>query len=224
MHLEEVVPWGRSKAEYLEMFDLTPEDLNRRILDCAAGPASFNAEATEEGYEIISCDPIYRFTAEGIQARIDATRETMISNARARKDEFVRDDIESPDLLGEIRMAAMRRFLADFPQGFKEGRYVVDELPDLGFTDGQFDLALCSAFLFTYSEQLSLEFHIASIEEMCRVARKARIFPLLKAYGGKSPLLQPVMKALRERGYRVEIRRVPYEFQCGGNEMLTVAR
>lgn len=59
---------------------------------------------------------------------------------------------------------------------------------------------------------------------MCRVAGEARVFPLLQGYGGRSPRLQPVIGKLKERGYRVEIRRVPYEFQRGGDEMLVVAR
>jgi hypothetical protein len=32
----------------------------------------------------------------------------------------------------------------------------------------------------TYTEQLSADFHVA-IEEMCRVASEARMFPLLKS-------------------------------------------
>lgn len=54
-----------------------------------------------------------------------------------------------------------------------------DELPNLGFGNGVFDLALCSHFLFTYSEQLSIDFHVAAIGEMFCVAGEARIFPLL---------------------------------------------
>lgn len=222
MHLEEVVPWGRSKGEYLGMFDLTSHDLNTKILDCAAGSASFNAETAREGFEVISCDPIYRFAAGEIEARIHETFDALIANAEANRDEFVWDAISSPEHLGEVRMRAMQRFLEDFPRGLAEGRYVADGLPDLGFGDGRFDLALCSHFLFTYTRQLSLDFHVACIEEMCRVAREARIFPLLEAYGGKSPLLEPVVDTLRERGYRAEVRRVPYEFQRGGNEMLVV--
>lgn len=206
------------------MFDLTPYDLSGRILDCAAGPASFNAEATAEGHEVVSCDPLYHLTPGEIQARIDATRDTVVENARASRQEFVWRDIESPEHLGEVRAAVMRRFLADFPAGLRERRYRAQALPHLDLRDGEFDLALCSHFLFTYSEQLSLDFHIASIEEMCRVADGVRVFPLLKSYGGPSPHLKPVVDALRERGYRVEVREVPYEFQRGGNEMLAVRR
>src|SRR5262249_30464855 len=71
--------------------------------------------------------------------------------------------------------------------------------------------------------QFSTEFHLASIIEMCRVAWEARIFPLLTAFAGEpSPHLEPVMAALREQGYEVEIRSVNYEFQKGGDKMLSV--
>jgi len=206
------------------MFALTAENLAGRVLDCAAGPASFNAEATSEGHEVVSCDPLYDSTAAEIRARIEACYETMVSNARTARDEFVWRDIQSPEHLGEVRLAAMQRFLDDFPQGLSEGRYLARSLPTLGFPDGAFDLALCSNFLFTYSERLTLDFHVVSIEEMCRVAGEARVFPLLRSYGETSPHLQPVIGRLRERGYHVEIKRVPYEFQRGGDKMLAVAR
>ncbi len=206
------------------MFALTPEDLGGKVLDCAAGPASFNAEATAAGHEVVSCDPLYDFTAEEIRSRIDATHETFVSNARAARDRFVWREIESPEHLGEIRLAAMCRFLDDFPQRLKEDRYLARALPNLGFAAGIFDLALCSHFLFTYSELLSIDFHVAAIEEICRVAGEARVFPLLQGYERRSPHLELVVGELRERGYRVEIRRVPYEFQRGGDEMLAVAR
>jgi len=97
-------------------------------------------------------------------------------------------------------------------------------LPHLGFREGEFDIALWSHFLFTYSERLSVDFHVAAIEEMCRVAAEARVFPLLKSYGGPSPHLGPAVDILRGRGYQAEVRRVPYEFQRGGDEMLVSSR
>ena len=206
------------------MFALTPGDLSGRILDCAAGPASFNAELTSDGHDVISCDPVYSLTADEIRSRIDATRGTVVGNARAAQNEFVWRDFASPEHLGEVRMAAMQRFLADFPEGLREGRYLVQALPHLDFRGDEFALALCSHFLFTYSDQLSTDFHVSAIQEMCRVAGEARVFPLLKSYGGPSPYLEPVVDALRDRGYEAEIREVPYEFQRGGDKMLAVRR
>lgn len=206
------------------MFALTPVDLSGRILDCAAGPASFNAELTSDGHEVISCDPLYSLTADEIRSRIDATRGTVVGNARAARNEFVWRDFASPEHLGVVRMAAMQRFLADFPEGLREGRYLIQALPHLDFRGDEFDLALCSRFLFTYSDQLSTDFHISAIQEMCRVAGEARVYPLFKSYGGPSPHLEPVVDAVRERGYEAEIREVPYEFQRGGDKMLAVRR
>ncbi len=206
------------------MFDLSPQDLDGKLLDCAAGPASFNAEATQKGYRVTSCDPLYRFTAEEISNRIADTYETVVTGAKANRDRYVWEEIGSPEHMGEARMAAMHRFLEDFPPGLEKGRYRPDELPSLGFGESEFDLALSSHFLFTYSEQLSADFHVAAIEEMCRVADEARVFPLLNYDGWLSRLLHPVVSTLQARGYRAETQRVPYEFQKGGNRLLSVTR
>ena len=120
-------------------------------------------------------------------------------------------------------MAAMRRFLADFPERTRRRAATWLKRSRISdFRHDAFDLALCSSFLFTYTERLSLDFHVAAIEEMCRVAGRRVIFPLLKGYGGISPYLEPVMYRLRDRGYTATIREVPYEFQRGGNKMLAV--
>ena len=63
-------------------------------------------------------------------------------------------------------MKAMKDFLADYENGKKEGRYVNEALPELSFWDGQFDLALCSHFLFPYTSQLSFDFHFKAVVEM----------------------------------------------------------
>jgi hypothetical protein len=57
--LDRVVPWGRSLAEYRRMFALTEEQFRMRILGCADGPASFNAEATALGSMLF---PLIPFT------------------------------------------------------------------------------------------------------------------------------------------------------------------
>lgn len=222
LKLEKVIPWGRSMQEYVKMFGLTPADLKFTILDCAGGPASFNAEMTRQGYKVISCDPVYQFTADEIKTRIQETYPVVIEGVRANLKSYIWQDISSPEQLGKIRMAAMQQFLEDFPLGLQEGRYFTHELPVLPFNTSQFDLVLCSHFLFTYSDHFPQDFHQAAILEMCRVAKEVRIFPLLKISGEPSPLLQPVMKELAARGYRAEIRQVPYEFQKGGNQMLLI--
>ncbi len=223
MRLEQVVPWGRSLEEYCRMFDLTETELQSKILDCGGGPASFNAEMTQQDKLVVSCDPLYQFSVDEISRRIDETYPIVLRGTEVNRDRFVWKTISSPEKLGEIRMAAMQQFLADFPLGLQQKRYQNESLPNLPFDSQQFDLALCSHFLFLYSDQLSFEFHLASIVEMCRVAAIVRVFPLLVNMTGEpSPFLEPVMQELTAKGYSVQIKQVPYEFQKGGNQLLQV--
>ncbi|WP_218080625.1 class I SAM-dependent methyltransferase [Anthocerotibacter panamensis] len=220
--LESVIPWGRSLAEYTRMFDLTHEDLGLQFLDCGGGPASFNAEMSAIGRPIVSCDPLYQYTPAEIAAQIQATHPLIMRAVFAHQEHFVWEEIPSPEYLDQLRLSTMGRFLSDFKVGQGQGRYVAEALPELPFADGAFDLALCSHLLFTYSEQLSLPFHLASVQEMCRVAHEVRVFPLIDVTGEPSTLVPPVVQHLQGQGYTVEIRQVPYEFQRGGNQMLCV--
>ena len=223
MHLDQIVPWGRSLREYVRMFDLTDRDLESTILDCAGGPASFNAEMHRRKGKIVSCDPIYQFSVQEIAGRIAEACQTVLSATEQNRTNFVWREIESVEHLRELRMSAMRQFLEDFPIGTSQGRYFVAVLPDLPIGAKKFELALCSHFLFTYSNTLTLQFHLDSIRELCRVAAEARIFPLLPSFGfERSVYVSEVMKRLVSDGYECEMRSVPYEFQKGGNEMLRV--
>lgn len=218
--LEQVVPWGRSYEEYAAMFALSDADLRRRIIACADGPAAFNSELTRRGGRMVSVDPLYRFSAAAIAARFNETCDVVMEQTRANAGEFVWNRIPSLAELGQMRMAAMAAFLEDFPCGVAAGRYRDGQLPELAFDDRTFDLALCSHFLFLYSEHLSAEFHLQALREMCRVAAEARVFPLLELGARTSRHLTEVMRQLRAEGYRVDIEAVDYEFQRGGYEML----
>jgi hypothetical protein len=220
--LDHVVPWGRCFDEYARMFALTDAELTGRILGCGDGPASFNAEATGRGIMVVSCDPIYAFPASEIERRVRETSEIILGETRRNQADFLWSYFRSVEELGEVRLRAMRRFIDDFPRGTCEGRYRVAALPRLPFADHEFDLALSSHFLFLYSEQLSFEFHVAAIVEMCRVAGEARIFPLLQLGGTRSPHVDGVVDTLTHLGLRVDSIEVPYEFQRGGNRMLRV--
>jgi SAM-dependent methyltransferase len=220
--LDQVVPWGRSFDEYVAMFALTQGDLGRRILGCGDGPASFNAGLTKRGGRVVSVDPLYRFSQEDIRARIRRTYAEVIEQTRKNEHEFIWTSIRSVEELGRLRMAAMEEFLSDYPSGVAERRYVDGELPHLPFAEGAFDLAVCSHLLFLYSEHLSEDFHVASIEELCRVAGEARIFPLLELGSRRSRHVEAVAARLIADGYGVAVSAVPYEFQRGGNRMMRV--
>jgi hypothetical protein len=219
-----VYPWGRSFDEYRRMFALTEEDLRRRIVGVADGPAAFNAEMTRRGNPVKSCDPLYRFDATEIRSRIEQTRDLLVNLAKKEANRFVWDWVGSPENLGRVRMAAMGDFLSDYEAGRQEGRYLDRSLPNLEFADGSFDIALCSHFLLLYSHEFSLEFHVKAVVEMCRVASEARIFPVLDMRGEISAHLSPMQNRLEELGLTTSVEIVPYEFQRGGNQMLRVRR
>jgi len=220
----EAVPWGRSFDEYRRMFGLSEQDLKLRIIGCGDGPASFNAEMLQLGHRVVSCDPLYQLSATQIKERIDVTYENVMRQTTEHQHKFVWTRIKTPEELGKVRLAAMRKFLADFDDGQRDGRYVTAELPDIPFESNAFDVAVCSHFLFLYSDILTLEFHQLAIEEMCRVAQEARIFPLLNYNANLSPFVEPLLKVLAYAGYNTSIEVVPYEFQRGGNQMLRVRR
>jgi hypothetical protein len=224
MTINSAYPWGRSFDEYRRMFRLSDADLSRSLLGCADGPAAFNAAMHRLGRRVVSCDPLYQFAPGEIRRRIDAVFPALVAAAARERERFVWEHIRSPEELGRARMAAMGEFLEDFTSQRRAGRYVAGSLPDLPFSDGAFDLALCSHFLLLYSDELGFEFHLSSVLELCRVAAEVRIFPLVDMKGRPSRHLGPVSAELKRLGLGANVERVPYEFQRGGNEMLRVTR
>ncbi|TQD26731.1 SAM-dependent methyltransferase [Methanolobus vulcani] len=217
-----VVPGGRSFQEYVDIFSLSDEDLNKSILGCGDGPASFNCEMNRMGKSVVSVDPIYELDREMIQKRIDETYLEVLEQTRANKDKFIWKNISSVEELGEIRMSSMSQFLDDFEKGKIQGRYIAGGLPELPFADNSFDLALVSHLLFLYSEQLSFDFHVQAIDELLRVASEVRIFPLVDLNSRKSIHLDEIIGLLVSKGYVVSEEKVNYEFQKGGDTMLKI--
>lgn len=220
MILDSIVPFGRSKAEYELMFGLSESDLLKSIIGIGDGPASFNAEMTASGLTVISIDPIYQFTGIEIKSRFDACVDTIIEQVRNTPNNWVWSYHKSPEDLRANREKAISLFLEDYDRGKIEGRYLNAELPKLAFRDRQFQLALCSHFLFLYSEHLSFEFHLDSIRELCRISEEVRIFPLLTLAQARSPYIDEICSILAKEGINSEIIQVPYELQKGGNQTI----
>jgi SAM-dependent methyltransferase len=224
MQLEQVVPFGRSLDEYVQMFKLESTDRNRRILGVGDGPASFNAEATQLGWQVISIDPVYEFSAAEILNRFNQVVENIIQQVKASPQDWVWSYHQSADHLRQNRINAIQAFVADYEIGQQQGRYRLDALPQLQFPDQSFELALCSHFLLLYSDHYDLQFHLDSIQEMLRVSAEVRIFPLLTLMLQRSPYLDPIVQHFLDQDYHVSIEKVPYELQKGGNEMLKIRR
>jgi hypothetical protein len=222
--LPHAVPWGRNAAEYTAFFDLADVPADAALLDCAAGPSSFTAEAHAVGRRVVAADPLYATDAESLWRAVEAAREAMMPAVLQARDRFVWDWHGSPDGLEATRMQAMRAFLDDLTASDANNRYIAAALPRLPFRDGTFAIALCSHFLFLYSGHFDLNFHTAALRELLRVAGEARVFPLLDLDGARSRHVEPAIAALRADGFTADVVPVAYEFQRGGNRMLRAAR
>ena len=220
MELASVVPWGRSFNEYKEMFSLNKYDLNKKILGCGDGPACFNAELTKAGGNIVSVDPVYQFTSKQIRSRIEQVYPQVIEQVSKNIDDYVWKSITDIEELGRTRMKAMECFLSDYEHGKESGRYINASLPELPFEENEFDLALCSHYLFLYSDHIDKYQHILSVKELCRVAKEVRIYPLLSLDGMESKHLEAVISLLKEKGIDVFLQEVSYQFQKGATKML----
>lgn len=221
--INNVYPWGRRFFEYSRMFTLTEEMQGKRILDCGGGPSSFAAEATAKGWDVTAVDPLYQFPGSEIKRRVEETRNEILGTVTDHSDRFSWKTIASPKEMCDLRIEAMEQFLQDYDEGLRSGRYLDASLPALPFDDQQFDLALVSHLLFL-NNSLDLQFHVDSLEELTRVAREVRIFPLLNMDGETSDLLLPIWNSCRKRGYSAVLQPVDYQVQKGGAIMLRLSR
>ena len=224
MHLDQIVPLGRSAADYRAMFALEPRDLGRRLLGCGDGPAAFNADWTGEGGQVVSLDPLYVWPAAAITERIAATFPDVVGRMHAEPGRFALEPGDTIDALAARRWQAMQRFLADYAASSHGGRYVAGALPTLPFADRAFDLALCSHLLFLYEAQLSRAFHLQALKSLLRVADEVRVFPLVNLEAQPSRHLSPVRAALAAAGVQNEIVTVDYEVQRGASQLLRLTR
>jgi hypothetical protein len=222
---KDLLLWAHSLEEYQRMFALTEAELNKKLLDCASGFASFNAELTAQNKFAVSCDKAYNLSLSAMTAHVKQVLASMHERVKeadqANPDRFVWQHNISPEELLEKRTVRAQWFLQDYSLGLQQKRYVHGEIPQLPFNNNQFDLAVCSHFLFATSD-LSLEFHLQAIREMCRVAGEVRIFPLMDWQGKVSMLVAPLLMELQAQSMGTEIRQVNYEFQRGGNALLRV--
>jgi len=219
--LSSVVPWGRTLEEYKTMFILSAEDLKKSIASFGDGPASFNSEMTKLKNNVISFDPIYQFTKEQLLNRIGETKDIVMKQTKENKDNFIWTNIKDLDELEKIRMGAMYNFIADFEKGKEEKRYIAHELPNkTNFSDKHFDIGLSSHFLLLYPK-LGLDFHIKSIDEMLRICKEIRIFPILDLDAKESNMLKPIIDNYN-KNYDVKIEKTDYKFQKDGDKMLVI--
>jgi len=222
LQLDRVVFIGRMYFEYLRMFDLDESVLERGpVLDCAAGPSSFTAEARNRGLDVIACDVLY---GNPIETLVDKGRKD-IEHTFQKVDDvphlYVWKDYKDRREIVGFRHKALDLFAEDYSEGLKQGRYIQTELPRLPFPDRTFKLVLSSHFLFLYGDRLDVEFHVASLKELARVSSgEVRVYPLQGLDAKPYPHMEELLSRLRSDGIQAAIVSTPFEFQRKATKML----
>ena len=232
LELPSISFFGRSLEEYTRFFDIDPLAWRgRAVLDVAAGPASFTAEACRRGVDAVAVDPLYGSPVDALTAHVQIDYAKMFAQMRAKPRLFrtarqsANAYFSSIDEAEVERRAAAQRFLADYAAHFVHGRYVGAALPKLPFLDGAFDLVLCAHLLFVYGGRFDFEWHLAACRELARVsAGEVRLHPLCGADGKRYPELPRLQRELLARGITSEVVPVAYEFFSGSGAMLVLNR
>ena len=226
MELPAVSFFGRTLEEYARFFALDPARLRRRVvLDVAAGPSSFTAEATRRGIEAVAVDPLYDHPAAVLAEQVKRDYSRMFGQIRAKPELFRMKSFDSFAAAESDRRAAARWFLADYEGNARHGRYVRGALPLLPFLDGAVDLVLCAHLLFIHAGRFDFAWHVTACLELARVSGgEVRIHPLCGADGRPYPGLARLRRELATHGVRSEVREVDYEFFAGSSSMLVLNR
>ncbi len=217
---------GRTYFEYMRMFGLDESAFyNGPVLDCAAGPSSFAAEAHHAGFDVTACDLLYDRSAEQLIAKGEKDIEHVFDRLDEVRHLYTWTYYRDTEEIIALRRRSLAIFSDDFAAGPAERRYVPAQLPDLPFPDGSFSLVLCSHFLFLYGDRLDLDFHTSCLKELVRVSSgEVRIFPLQGLDARPYPHLDEVLSFLEAENIGVETVAVPFEFQKGSNRLMRLRR
>lgn len=221
LNLERVVLLGRTFPEYCGYFLLNPEEWRgKRVLDVAGGVSSFTAEANDAGIYATAVDPIYSMSREEIARRSGPDLDKVISGVRGLPT-YVWTAYRDPEHVRELRERAVARFLKDSAKNPE--RYVVGALPELPFSERQFDLTLLSYLLFAYDRNFSYEFHRDAVVELMRVTRgEARIYPTVNFEAEPSRYIEQLQADPACAQFKFEIVPTNFEFLVGSNRFLRI--
>jgi hypothetical protein len=220
--MRKLVLWGHGIDEYCEMFNLSQDEIKSSILEYGCGPSAVNFQQTQRDYKVVSCDPLFVLDKDTLSSKAFMIFADMAAQVKIEQDRFDFSQSGSYENLVADRQQGMKHFFADYELGKAQGRYIGIADHHLPFADFSFDFALSSHYLFADLDNQTVEFHLAVIRELARVAKEVRIFPLIDREGNTSDFLGPVLLGLQQDNYGVEVREVDFHLHQSGNAMLRV--
>lgn len=226
LRLPEVAFLGRTFADYRGFLGLTDADIiGRAVLDVAAGPSSFAAEAVRLGVRVTAVDPLYDRPVQTLANLGRAGLRRDVDASGRPPDGLNLDGEPAAGLLHAERCRSLDCFLRDYAAGRATGRYLAAKLPELPFRQDSFDLVTCAHFLFLQGDRLPFSFHLDACRELTRLARiEARIYPLVTLEGQRYRDLDRLLRHLRHCGIGAELRPVERAVLPGAHQMLVLRR
>lgn len=224
LELAQIIFIGRTFEEYMRMFNLTVEEITgKSILDCPGGACSFSSQARKLGADPMAVDIAYEHEIDELEVKGFQDIEHTMKQMELAQGMYVWDQFGSIQGLKKERTRAITDCIADmriFPD-----RYVASVLPELPFTDEQFDLTLSAHFLFTYADRLDMDFHVQTLLELLRVTRReVRIFPTVDMSGERYKHMDALKIILEKHGCIVSEVKTTYEFQRNAHTMLQIVK
>lgn len=198
-------------VDYQRMFNLTEQDLNKKIFNFPAGIATFNAEMALLGKSVVSADGNYQLTPGEIDSYVKDLLEKIKVKLKNSQDKT------SPSVHIKHWQRHAQQFLQDYPSGKIQARYEAMEIPQLPVGDQHFELALC-AYQKTVSEQ---DFY-QLVSELARIAKEARIFSVHGFDNEVQTTLGPVLLKLQQQNYQIKIMQSQFSRRPQANALLCV--
>ncbi len=214
---------GRGFTEYVEMFKLDIEKLKgKRILDCNAGASSFTAEMRKRGAEVKAADKLYNRKAEELERIAKEDLRELIKSHEKFVNRIQKGFFTDKREMIEERIRACKIFIEDYKRN--SSSYVHGELPILPFKDDEFHLLLSANLLFLYEEAFTYNFHLQSVQEMVRVAREVRIYPVENIHKNRESIyLRRLINEL-DKNLKVSLEKVPYRLRGRSYKMLKIEK
>ena len=216
------VLWGHHVSEYKEMFDVSDASLQANLLEYGCGASAVNTELHQEGSTMVSVDPLFALSKPELIQKVTDDFDERVEQVLADQAQFNVKNYDGMEAFLARRRSGMKAFFADYNAGVSEGRYQALTDGPLPFENFSFDLALSSHYLFANAGDDAVAFHLETIQELARVAKEVRIFPLIERTGTPSALVGPVLLGLQQANFGAEVREVSCALYPEGNAMLRV--
>jgi len=220
--MRKLVLWGHHVSEYQEMFDVSDASLQTNLLEYGCGASAVNTELHQDGTSVVSVDPLFALSKPELIQKVTEDFDERVEQVLADQTQFNVENYGGIDAFLASRREGIDAFFADYNAGIEEGRYKALVDGALPFENFSFDLALSSHYLFANAADDAVARHVAIIQDLARVAKEVRIFPLIERAGTPSALLGPVLLGLQQANFGTEVREVSCALYPEGNAMLRV--